>query len=268
MSVTLPNEAKPGQFLTLSVRGEDEPYKFTVPDHGFGGRTITCQMPQPPEDNARAMHRLMPVCDLSNPPDMACPVSDMWLAGKGGGLHKKLRAGEFRALLDTIDGYHSAHIRVQAKERLRDTLRDREKKANDHLKELAKAAKREHDFWDMSWPRTKSVISGAPGKCYSRMAHWMNATRDLEQEVKSFFQKELKEAGELLQRVRASSDEYLHCDNSFLHAFPGVAYNGLDCVAGRKSPSETGSAKKGWISMTVTPGAAPSCTGLRPRGMI
>lgn len=70
--VVLPNFAKPGVDLSLTVAGEDDPFPFKVGPGGYGGRQVTCAMPNPGHDNIAAMARVGPICVLSEPPVMKC----------------------------------------------------------------------------------------------------------------------------------------------------------------------------------------------------
>jgi len=200
MDVTLPNDVKPGGDLTLTLRGEEDPYKFKVPNRGYGGRVVQCTMPQPPEDDYVAMARAGPRCLLTDPPVMRCKISDMWLEGKGGPVHNHIHTAELEEAIGVLDRFQRAQALVDKANWELELVKDRKKNPESVSKDLAKEAQQANSFWSTD-------RRGAPGKCYPRLEFWVNATKQLEERTKKHFKKLQDEASSTHERLKKKRDK-------------------------------------------------------------
>jgi hypothetical protein len=193
--VWLPNIANPGAELSLTVAGEDDKYPMTVEAGGFGGRLVTCSMPNPERDNDAMMGRLGPVCPLSEPPLMECPVFDAWFEGAPGGpLHDLIHAGvlspegahdtnnnkgsdavpatstmpkgaaALKAAVKLLADFKEAERLVGLAQWEVDVFRQETKKADESAKDMVAFAKTRKGFWDADcWgPPPRVLPSGLP----------------------------------------------------------------------------------------------------------
>jgi len=198
--IALPNDVKPGGDLTLTVPGEEDPYTFKVPGNGYGGRVVSCMMPRPPQDDYIAMTRAKPHCELLAPAKLSCRVSDMWLEGKGSPVHDLIHQGRVRDAVDLFHNFTKAQAIVDWRQWQVDLLKDQKKAPERIAKELVKEAKAANDLFSQD-------RRGCPGKCFPKLAYWVNATTELEERTKTMFKDAESKANAALERAKKKRDK-------------------------------------------------------------
>jgi hypothetical protein len=227
----LPNIANPGAELSLAIAGEEEKYIMRVGSGGFGGRLVHCMMPEPRRDDDAMMAKLGPLCSLSEPPVMKCPIFDAWFEGAPGGpLHDLVHAGAtegptaepgaapvgasaLAAVVDLLDAFSEADRLVGLAQWELDVLRAEAKSAEASAKELVDNAKRTKAFWGDDWgPSPRVLASGHPvglgggrlGVCFEARDAWLNASEaaaaELKRELKALDDKAAAKLERLKQR--------------------------------------------------------------------